>query len=656
MTEKSFISMALALALLAFAGCDDDKKAGVDAGPVLPDPICLESGDGPYAMAFTDVTADLQLDPDNLRATATILTIVDVDGDHWPDVFLSKASSEREDPGDPVGRYRLFLNTGGVGFEEVTFDSGLFVARDGTEGRATSYILWADVDNDGDKDAFSMVNENSANAAALLDHTSIFFNDGTGHFDIGPEQSFTSGQYDPIVAAAFLDYNLDGLLDVFTGHHYANFGALNTTVQDSLFAGDGQGGFSDVTNDVGLTTFSFTLTNADEGTNHKPTWGVTACDVDGDGWTDLMTNSYGRQFNAFYRNTGGSYEDLSLTSGHCSDGNEDYSDNHQYTCYCQAHPDEPTCEGAPSPAGSCDGWENYWNVGMDDRSWRNGGNSSNTVCGDVDNDGDMDLLAVELRHGWTGQSSDMTELLINEGFPASPLVRPGNEVTGLDRPFSLNSNEGDLGAIMADFDNDGRLDVFIASSDYPDTYSLLYQQQADGAFSEVGSGAHARIHRSHGLGLIDYDRDGDYDLIVGTSLARWSASDSPPAPEDTFAYVLRNDTGQNANKVMIHLRGSGAAGGANRDAVGARITVSAGGETFMREVQGGYGLNGFQRDDLIIMGIGANCTVDSVTVRWPNAALDEVTYTPVLPNYVLVIEEGQEVIHQSLEEYTTSTS
>ncbi len=654
MTERSFISMALALALLVFAGCDD-KNAGVDAGPVLPDPICLESGDGPYAMAFTDVTADLQLDPNNMRATATILTIVDIDGDHWPDVFLSKASSEREDPADPAYRYRLFRNTGGAGFEEVTFESGLFTARDGTEGRATSYIIWADVDNDGDKDAFSMVNETTTNSAALLDHTSIFFNDGTGHFDIGPEQSFTSGQYDPIVAAAFLDYNLDGLLDVFIGHHYATYGSLSSTVQDSLFAGNGQGGFSDVTDAAGLTTFSFTATNADEGTNHKPTWGVTACDVDGDGWADLMTNSYGRQFNAFYRNTGGSYEDLTLTSGHGSDGNEDYSDDQFFLCYCEDNPTASDCAGVESPVIVCpDG--NTWTPGADDHSWRLGGNSSNSVCGDVDNDGDMDILAVELRHWHIGGASDMTELLINDGFPANPFERPGNDATGLVRDHAGGWNEGDLGALMADFDNDGRLDVLIASSDYPDTYSLLYQQQTDGAFSEVGSGAHARIHRSHGLGLIDYDRDGDYDLIVGTSLMRWSASDNPPAPEDTFAHVLRNDTGQNANKVMIHLRGSGVAGGANRDAVGARITVSAGGETFMREVQGGYGLNGFQRDDLIIIGIGANCAVDSVTVRWPNAALDEVVYTPVLPNYVLVIEEGQEVIHQSLEEYTNPTS
>ena len=652
MTEKITFSMVLMLALLVFAGCDD-KKSGADAGPVLPDPICLESGNGPYAMAFTDVTADLQLDPDNLRATATILTIVDIDGDHWPDVFLSKASSEREDPDEPVGRYRLLRNTGGAGFEEVTFDSGLFVARDGTEGRATSFIIWADVDNDGDKDAFSMVNESSEAAATLLDHTSIFLNDGTGHFDIGPEQSFTSGQYDPISGAAFLDYNLDGLLDVFTGHWYGTYGVFNSTVQDSLFAGNGLGEFSDVTNAAGLTTFGFTLTNADEGTNHKPTWGVTACDVDGDGWSDLMTSSYGRQFNAFYRNTGGSYEDLTFTSGHGSDGNEDYSDDQNFLCYCEDNPTVSDCAGVPSPMIDCS--SAGWTPGVSDQPWRLGGNSSNSVCGDVDNDGDMDILAVELRHWHIGGASDMTELLINDGFPAVPLQRPGNEVTGLVRDHASGWNEGDLGALMADFDNDGRLDVFIASSDYPDTYSLLYQQQADGAFSEVGSGAHARIHRSHGLGLIDYDRDGDYDLIVGTSMTRWSATDSPPAPEDTFAYVLRNDTGQNANKVMIHLRGSGVAGGANRDAVGARITVSAGGDTFMREVQGGYGLNGFQRDDLIIMGIGANCIVDSVTVRWPNATLDEVVYTPVLPNYVLVIEEGQEVVHQSLEEYTAST-
>jgi len=191
----------------------------------------------------------------------------------------------------------------------------------------------------------------------------------------------------------------------------------------------------------------------------------------------------------------------------------------------------------------------------------------------------------------------------------------------------------------------------VASSDYAGTYSLLWQQQADQTFVEVGDDAGTRIDRSHGVAVIDYDRDGDYDIVSGTSLMRWSASDNPPAPDDVYAYVLRNETGAAANKIMLHVRGSGASGGANRDALGGRVTVTAGGTTYTREVQGPYGLDGIQNDELIIIGIGAACTADSVTVRWPNAALDEVTFTDVLANYVLVVEEGQPLVYRSLAEY-----
>ncbi len=74
---------------------------------------------------------------------------------------------------------------------------------------------------------------------------------------------------------------------------------------------------------AGLNTLSFSAQSAAAGQSHKPTWGVTACDVDGDGWTDLMTTAYGRTFNGMYRNSGGVYEDLSLTSGFGSDENQD---------------------------------------------------------------------------------------------------------------------------------------------------------------------------------------------------------------------------------------------------------------------------------------------------------------------------------------------
>ena len=654
--RRTLLLAGLGIVACLFAtGCGSETGGGSGgSGPVLPPAICLAPGEGPYPLALADVTGDMGLGADALRATANNVTITDIDGDHWPDIMLTKGApggtNGRETPDTPLGLYHLYRNSSGTSFEDATWTSGLATARDGTPGRAISFVMWGDVNNDGSKDAFVAVYEDTKNSALLLDHSAIYLNNGDGTFSIGPDQRFTSAPRDPVAGAAFLDYDRNGLLDLWIGHHYATYGYPAAAVQDSLFAGDGLGNFFDVTVQAGLQTQPYSTATAAAGTNHKPTWGVTACDLDGDGWDDLMACSYGRQFNMLYRNRGdGTFEDLTMTSGFGSDANEDYSDNQFFRCYCDANPAAPDCAGVPAPSIGCD--QTAWEPGTDDQPWRLGGNNSNAVCGDVDNDGDMDLLIVALAHWHIGQSSDKTELLINESFPAQPLARPGNETTGLVREHASGWNEGDLGGALIDFDNDGRLDVLVASSDYPDTFSLLWQQQADGKFVEVGQGAGVRIDRAHGLGVIDFDRDGDYDLVLGTSLARWAASDNPPAPDDAYAHLLRNDTGQGANKLMFSLIGAGTPGSANKDAVGARITVQAAGTTYVREVQGGYGLTGIQQDNLVILGIGASCTADQVTIRWPNAAGDEVSFTDVLANYVLVVEEGQPLVYQSLEQF-----
>jgi len=670
---RKYLFLITCLGLFLWLGCNGDNGGKPDAGDAdaqddgfdgggdvadttdddgWPEPACLTPGAGPYTLEFTDVTVEMGLGPEGLNMTGSGVTVADVNGDHWPDMALTRGQSAREDYQDPAGRYRLLQNFRGAEFSDFTWSSGLFRDREDLWGRASTFIIFADVDNDGDADAFSAVKHDYDNAASLPDRTSLLFNDGNGIFSHAPEQSFTNDQYDPVVGAAFLDYDRDGYIDIFVGHHYGHYGYLTSTVQDGLFAGDGTGSFTDVTDAAALTTYPYNPTTAAAGTNHKPTWGVTACDVDGDGWTDLMTTSYGRQFNNFYRNIAGTYSDLTLTSGFASDDNEDFSDNQFYLCFCQANPTEPVCTGAGNPSLNCAGMENYWSEGFDDMPYRLGGNSSNTVCGDVDNDGDMDLLAVELAHWHIGQSSDLTELLINDDFPTNPFVRPGNQITGLTRAHIRSWNEGDLGGAMADFDNDGKLDVLVASSDYPGTFSLLWQQNADGTFTEVGESSGTRVHRAHGLGLIDYDRDGDYDLVVGTSLMRWSATDVPPKPDDAYAYLLRNDTGQAANKLMFHLIGKGTPGGSNRDATGARITVTAGGVTHTRELQGGYGLTGFQQDSLMIIGTGDTCVAEEVTIRWPNAAGSEVIYNDVPANYVMILEEDQPPVFQTLEEYT----
>ena len=79
------------------------------------------------------------------------------------------------------------------------------------------------------------------------------------------------------------------------------------------------------------------------------------------------------------------------------------------------------------------------------------------MCGDVDNDGDLDLLTTAIVHWDVGSSSDPAEILVNTGAPEVRFERPGNDVTGLERTHDrIDWNEGIMTGALFDFDNDGR--------------------------------------------------------------------------------------------------------------------------------------------------------------------------------------------------------
>ena len=354
-----------------------------------------------------------------------------------------------------------------------------------------------------------------------------------------------------------------------------------------------------------------------------------------------------------YRNKGdGTFEDLSISSNFAHDDNENYSDDQFFACFCEDESNKGTdyCKISQGALISCSSiGTSGWSQGFSDQPYRLGGNSAGTLCGDFDGDGDTDLFQIELAHWHIGQASDKSQLIMNDGFPATPLKRVSEEESGISRERRNSWNDGDLGGLAADFDNDGRLDIYILSSDYPDTKSMLFQQQPDGIFKETASKAAAHVARAHGGAFVDIDRDGDYDLIVGTSFMRWAANDSDASekPEKQWIKVLRNDTGQNANKVIIDISGTSA----NRDAIGAKIIVKAGGKQFVREVQGAYGLNGFQNDHLQIIGLGNICEVEEIEIRWPDKENSVTKYDKVFANYVLEINQETGLKHHKIEEY-----
>ena len=633
---------------LAALGCTTGTEGNGTSYAVPAEALCNTPPPlGSTVPFFTDATDTFGLGPAGLpgglaNIEAQRVTLADLDGDGYPDLILHSVTfMTRDDPvGDPDNRLRWVLmnrpdpanpdDPHARVFVDNTVASNYGDTRTGDGlGRAASLAVFGDVDNDGDLDAFSGAYVDFGDlATAPPDRSEILLNDGTGVFTLGPEGPFTAAATYGTSSASFLDYDLDGNLDLFVGHWYRDYPFI-TAVQDRLYRGLGDGTFEDVTTAVGLTTNDDGFAS---GTNHRPTYGVTACDIDSDGDPDLIVSAYGRQWNMLWRNDGGTFTDIAMSVGFHGDDSVDYQDNQFYRCYCQM---TGACT-APPPMTSC--MSTAWNPGFDDMPFRLNGNTFGTACADVDNDGDMDLYSGEIRHWHIGSSSDASELLLNtldSDGDAWTFFRPGNDTNGLARDWSAipNWNEGDIYPALFDFDNDGYTDVYMGSTAYPDTRGFLWHNDGDGTFSEIGIPAGVDLPRSGGMAVGDLDRDGDLDMVV--------ASGSSSA-----IHVLRNDIGEDANWLVVNLEGSGAGAGdvgpgANRSAIGARIVVTSGDLTMTREIGGGYGHFGMQHTTSASFGLGAGCTVDRLEVHWPDAAGTVDVFENVVPNYYVTIVQGE---------------
>src|SRR5690606_5888201 len=211
-------------------------------------------------------------------------------------------------------------------------------------------------------------------------------------------------------------------------------------------------------------------------------------------------------------------------------------------------------------------------------------------------------------------SSDKSELLRNVGEGSEiRFERPGNEATGLVLPHAtIDWNEGAVMVGGGDFDLDGREDLYVATTDYPDQYGLIFHQQPDGTFREVSEGWGIRHPCSSGLVIADFDRDGDLDILTGSSRMR----DCGRIWERHEVRLYENDASESAAWLLVKLVGNGTT--TNRTGIGARVSVKAGDRTIVKELGGGYGHMAMQHDTVLFFGLGACEAVESITVRWPD--------------------------------------
>jgi len=583
-----------------------------------PPEVCTAAADVPEGQAFfTDVTAEIGL----ADVRGTRISTADFDGDGRPDILVTNGTSHTVHDG--TNHHVWLLRNTGSGFEDVTYASGILSDREGGDTRSFQMGVWGDVDNDGDLDLFTGVFfDRNAQSTYTGQVNEILLNQGDGTFALATASEVNFGG--SLTGASFTDVDRDGNLDLWLVSWYTRYGQMPSD-QSRVFHGNGDGTFEDRTEGSGLEMIAGTA-NADfvEGRARRPAYGGTACDVDDDGDDDLLATVYGRQWSQLWMNDGGAYTDEASARGYAGDEGHDYSDNMFYRCYCEVN----GCEVDPgeSSLADCATYAGYWSPGWDDQPFRLNGNGFTTACADADNDGDLDLFNAGIVHWHIGSSSDPSELLVNDG--TGHFTRPGNSTNGLSRPRSGSWNEGDIVAGFLDVDNDGWKDVLLGSSDYDGTTAHLFRQVSPGQYEDIAATAGVAHDRAVSAAVADFDGDGDQDVVFTSSTMRggpWTSNE---------VHLYRNDLDGGAWS-KIDLVGEAA----NKAGIGAKVTVTAGDlvQTFV--VGGGYGHQGQQYTTSIHAGLADTCTIDSITVRWPDSDLTETTWKKVRASYAIKLHQ-----------------
>ncbi|MDP6779237.1 MAG: VCBS repeat-containing protein, partial [Candidatus Latescibacteria bacterium] len=376
---------------------------------------------------------------------------LDYDNDGWMDLYLLNCGYHPPLNEGPAGdrdrdaRNRLLRNLGDGRFVDVTDEAGC-----GDPGYGMGCAV-GDIDNDGHSDLY----------VTNYGRNSLYRNNGDGTFS---DITTTAGVGDTLcgIGCTFLDYDNDGFLDLYVGNYleydpeYRLFfvadrfpGPMAYAGQpDVLYRNNGDGTFSDVTDAAGVRGDGRAM-------------GVVSADFNGDGRIDIFVAN-DAMTNYLFRNNGdGTFTDVALEAGVGFSASGDASSS----------------------------------MGGD--------------LGDIDNDGDLDLLVPDM---------SFNNLYLNE---SGDLYQ---DVTATIGVAEASGQYVSWGGDFGDFDNDGYLDILISNGDAHRLDSLepllLLNVPGDHGtrrFRDVStrSGPWFR-HKSvaRGMTVADFDNDGDLDVFM----------------------------------------------------------------------------------------------------------------------------------------------
>jgi hypothetical protein len=498
-----------------------------------------------------------------LESNSAGVVVIDYDNDGWPDLFFVDGSTiERLDAGQKSPGHRLYHNNRNGTFTDVTDRAGVRGNGDWGMGGCIG-----DVDNNGYDDV--LVTAYGRNA--------LYLNNGNGTFrDVSKEAGIEGGNRWHS-GCAFGDYDGDGDLDLYVSD-YAQFNlaearemplykfvapsgqAINQpgpnvykTTPHEFYENVGKGRFVDVSEKSGVARGGVSRRGTPSPYTGGYGFGVVMGDYDNDGDLDVFVAN-DTSPNFLFRNNGDkTFTEVAVQAGVAYDFN-----------------------GRPQ-AG----------MGVD--------------MADYDNDGDLDIFV-------TNFADDHFTLYRNEGDGTFTDI---SRQAGFTTTFFLG-----WGAQFVDFDLDGLLDLVTVNAHVQPSMDvamrksrlagyrqrpIVYHHDNNGAFRDISAsigGPIMKTYNSRGLAIADFNNDGQMDFVFVNQ-------------EDPVSLVMNR--GVPGNWSLIKLRGTRS----NRSAIGARITLKAGGITQIREVKSG-GSYLSQSDLRQHFGLGEAKTIDEVTIRWPS--------------------------------------
>jgi hypothetical protein len=398
--------------------------------------------------------------------------VADYDGDGFDDIYVTDSKVD--------GKNHLFHNNGDLTFTDVAVQAG--VANGNDPANASADAIWLDYNNDGRPDLLVI----------RFGHNQLYENLGGGKFRDVTLKSGIDRYMNAITAIAF-DYDHDGYVDIFIGGYFQatnlfnpdtprffpeSFETANNGGGVTVFHNNGNGTFTDVTEKVGLRSSGWVLS-------------LGHGDANNDGWDDLyVACDFGPD--RFYRNNGnGTFTDMTekalggfdTKKGMNSDWG-DYDNDGFLDIFVTNITDDYMREGNFL-------WHNNGNLTFTDVSRETGTYDTGWGWGgkffDYDNDGWLDLYVV---NGWVSAGKenyvpDVFAMIVRPNVDLADLRNwppmGDKSLSGYEKKKLFHNEHGQLfkdeaarhgldsvrdgrGVAVADFDNDGRLDLFVTNA------------------------------------------------------------------------------------------------------------------------------------------------------------------------------------------------